>query len=739
MNPSFSVSRLLLLLLLLAVNLSVVNAQVPGRQMHWTADGNASAAIEQGDLVRTDIRTGRKTVLLAKDKLHRPGSDQVMSVTDFSFTPDSSNVLIFTNAARVWRYNTKGDYYVVNRAGGQTRQVGKSRPAQSLMYAKLSPDGRSVGYVSEHNLFVEDVATGKTTQLTTDGTRKRINGTFDWVYEEEFGCRDGFRWSPDSKQIAYWQVDATNIRDYLMLNTTDSIYSHVVPVEYPKVGESPSPTRIGVVAVSGGQDGVPSTTWLNIPGDPEQHYLTRMEWLPKGGSLIVQQLNRKQNESKVLICSPVGQSITPIYTETDKAWVDAKERWNNDDPSGWEWLEGGKSFVWVSEKDGWRHLYRVTIDGKKETLLTPGSYDIETISLIDESANQIYFIASPQNTNQRYLYRTRLDGKGKAERLTPADLSGTHGYTLSPNGKLAMHTFTNYQTPPVREWVSLPDHKAVNQAESIAARIKPVAKSNVSFFNLTTDDGVNLDGWMAKPTDFDSTKKYPVVFYVYGEPAGSTVNDNFSVGRNFLFQGDLAKSGYIYVALDNRGTPNLKGAAWRKSIYRQIGRVNIRDQAMGARKLFTKHAFIDTSRVAVWGWSGGGSTTLHLLFQYPDIYKTGIAIAAVGNQLFYDNIYQERYMGIPQENREDFVAGSAITYAKNLRGNLLYIHGTGDDNVHYDNAELLINELVKYNKQFQVMPYPNRSHGIFEGEGTTQHLRTLYTNYLLNYCPPGGR
>ncbi len=266
-----------------------------------------------------------------------------------------------------------------------------------------------------------------------------------------------------------------------------------------------------------------------------------------------------------------------------------------------------------------------------------------------------------------------------------------------------------------------------------------MARPNVSAFTVTTDDGVAIDGWMTKPVDFDSTRKYPVVFYVYGEPAATTVDDNFSVGRNFLFAGDMAKAGYCYVALDNRGTPNLKGAAWRKAIYRQIGRLNIRDQAMGAQKLLAQHAYLDTSRVAVWGWSGGGSTTLHLLFQYPNIYKTGIAIAAVGNQLFYDNIYQERYMGLPQENRADFVAGSPITYAKNLRGNLLYIHGTGDDNVHYDNAEALINELVKYNKQFQMMPYPNRTHGISEGPGTSQHLRTLYTNYLLQHCPPGPR
>jgi dipeptidyl-peptidase-4 len=731
---SFSSFSRFILPALLVGSLHSAVAQVPGRQMHWSADGNAYTVPEQKGLTNIDIRTGQKTIVLPADKLNKPGTQQSMPVTDFAFTPDSTQVLIFTNTARVWRYNTRGDYYLIDRKTGVARQVGKSRPAQSLLYAKLSPNGRSVAYVSEHNLFVEDVATGKAVQLTTDGTRKRINGTFDWAYEEEFGCRDGFRWSPDSKQLAYWQIDATKIPDYLMLNTTDSNYSYTVPVEYPKVGVSPSPARIGVVAATGGK-----TNWLPIPGDAQQHYLTRMEWLPKANTLIVQQLNRKQNQSIVFICNPATQAVTPIHTESNSTWIDVKSRWNDDDPSGWEWLDGGKSFVWVSEKDGWRHLYRVTTDGKKETLLTPGDYDIETISLIDEPANQIYFIASPRNPNQRYLFRTSLDGKGKAERVTPTDLAGTHDYAISPSGKLARHSFTNYYTPNVREWVSLPDHTPVNANERIAERMKPVDKSNVSFFTVTTDDGVNLDGWMAKPVDFDSTKKYPIVFYVYGEPAATTVNDVFGTGQNRLFQGDMTKAGYLYVALDNRGTPNLKGADWRKSIYRNIGRLNVRDQAMGAKKLFSQHAYIDTSRVAVWGWSGGGSTTLHLLFQYPDIYKTGISIAAVGNQLFYDNIYQERYMGLPQENRADFVAGSPITYAKNLKGNLLYIHGTGDDNVQYDNAEVLINELIKYNKQFQMMPYPNRSHGIYEGEGTTLHLRTLYTNYLLKNCPPGAR
>jgi len=710
--------------------------------VRWTDDGNGYLAIQDGGLARTDMTTGQTTVLITKEQLTNPTTGKPLSVASYALSPDGTTMLVFTNTARVWRDNTRGDYYVVRPGDKLVRQVGKARPAQSLMFAKLSPDGKSVGYVSEHNLFVEEIATGKTTQLTTDGTRKRINGTFDWAYEEEFGCQDGFRWSPDSKQIAYWQVDATKIRDYLMLNTTDSIYSFTVPVEYPKVGESPSPTRIGVVQATGG-----ATTWLLIPGDSQQHYLVRMEWAPPADrtdgpgestrEVIVQQLNRKQNQSIVYLCPANGSKPRSVHTETDAAWIDAKARWNGGDPSGWEWVEGGKAFLWMSEKDGWRHLYRISRDGRKETLLTPGKYDLANLERIDEKNGYAYFLASPQQPTQRYLHRVKLDGTGKLERLTPADRPGTHAYDVSPNGQWARHSVNSHLLSPAQDWIKLPDHAPAPVKEGVYAA-KPVPNS-VEFFTITTDDNVTLDGWIAKPADFDSTKKYPVVFQVYGEPASVTTNDVFSAGRNRLFKGDMAKAGYCYVAIDNRGTPTLKGAAWRKSIYRQIGRLNIRDQAMAARKFMQQRAYIDTSRVAVWGWSGGGSTTLHLLFQYPEIYKTGIAIAAVGNQLLYDNIYQERYMGLPQENRDDFVAGSPITYAKNLRGNLLYIHGTGDDNVHYDNAEQLINELVKYNKTFQLMAYPNRSHGISEGPGTSEHLRSLYTNYLLKYCPPGAR
>lgn len=702
------------------------------QKINWTGDGLAFTRIKEGNIVRVDPKTDAETILIKKEQLTPPGATTALGPQSYEYSSDNTKMLAFTNTVKVWRYNTRGDYWVMDIAGKKLRQLGKSLPAQSLMFAKFSPDGKNVAYVSEHNIYTENIATGIIRKLTTDGTRKMINGTFDWVYEEEFYCRDGFRWSSDSRQIAFWQVNATKTRDYYMLNTTDSIYSKIIPVEYPKVGESPSAVRIGVVTLSNG-----FIRWMNIAGNPEQNYIPRMEW-SKPGELVVQQLDRKQQESRLIYCNIGDGSSHTFWAENDEAWVDL----NTDDPKGWNWINKGQDFLWVSEKDGWRHIYKISRDGKTVTLLTKGNYDIGSIKSIDEANNYIYFSASPSNPTQLYLYRVRLNGtdkqKDEAELLSAANLKGTHSYQVSPTGRIARHTFSNYNTPPVEEWITLPDNKPFSSSKSIASKIKTDPSINVEYMQIKTEDNIMLDAWMNKPANFDPNKKYPVVFYVYGEPASSTVDDVYGNHDNFLYDGSMSADGYIQVGIDNRGTPTLKGAVWRKSIYRKIGDVNIRDMAMGAKKILEK-PFIDKDRVAVWGWSGGGASTLHLMFQYPDMFKTGIAISAVANQLFYDNIYQERYMGLPQENRQDFIKGSPITYAKGLKGNLLYIHGTGDDNVHYSNAEVLLNELIKYNKQFQFMAYPNRTHSIREGEGTSKHLQTLYTTYLRKNCPAGGK
>lgn len=701
------------------------------QDLKWTPEGDGFFLQESGQIIKSTLPGLEKTAVVTAAQLTPAGQENPLKLRNYFFSNDRQKVLLYTNTKRVWRYDTRGDYWVLNLKNNKLSQLGKGRPESTLMFAKFSPDGTQVAYVSERNLYVENLASGKIKQLTqTKGAKKLINGTFDWVYEEEFDCRDGFRWSPDSKSIAYWQIDAGKIRNFLMINNTDSIYAFNVPVEYPKVGEAPSPYKIGVVRVASGK-----TMWMQIPGDPRQTYVPRMEWTPGGQDIMIQQLNRKQNETQLMLCNPTTGKTRTIYTEKDDAWIDLQA----DGADGyWDWTDGGNAFLWTSEKDGWRHIYKISADGKTENLLTPGEFDVITLKLFDDKNGLLYFMASPNNATQSYLYQIRKDGKSAIKLVSPAGQSGTHAYQISPDGQYAFHTFNNHYTPRASEWVSLPGHTALEGEKAIPTQIAVPSDAAVSFFQVTTEDGVTMDGWMVKPVPFDPTKKYPIVFNVYSEPAGATVRDVYGIGNNRLYQGDMAKDGYIYASLDNRGTPVPKGRAWRKSIYRKIGIVNIRDQAMGAKAMFEAYPWIDTSRVAVHGWSGGGSATLNLLFQYPEIYKTGISVAAVANQLTYDNIYQERYMGLPQENREDFVAGSPITYAKNLRGNLLYIHGTGDDNVHYQNAEMLINELVKYNRQFQVMPYPNRSHGIFEGEGTSEHLKTMFTRYLKGHCAPGG-
>ena len=699
-------------------------------QLKWAPDGQSFYAVSENGVELIDVLNhDKKEVLVTPKDLIPAGAKSPLDVQSFEISSDGSIVLLFANTQRVWRENTRGDYWLFHRSDKQLKQLGKDLPSASLMYAKLSPDGKKVAYVSKNNIYIENVDFTQVEQITKDGDRRTINGTFDWAYEEEFGTKDGFRWSPDSRKIAYWKLDVRNTRNFLMINNTDSLYSFTIPVEYPKVGISPSAASIWIYDIEKKHH-----IRAEVDGDPAEHYVPRMEWVLDSKSVILQQLNRKQNHSKIVVVEAKTGHNRTIYEEKDEAWIDIKSRWNNNDPYGWDWIDQGKAFIWVSEKNGYRQIFRIDLKGN-EQLITRDTFDVMQVDLLDVKNGMIYFSASPHNAAQKFLYGVRLSG-GYATRITPDSFHGTNSYSIAPNGKIAVFETNSVAYMGAGAVISLPDHHILRDHHH-----EQYADNNASkpeFFSITTADGVEMDGWMVKPKNFDPSKKYPIVFYVYGEPAAQTVVDNFYTGRNRLYHGNMAEDGYLYVSLENRGTPAPKGRRWRKSIYKNIGILNIRDQAMGAQEVF-KWSFVDTTRVAVWGWSGGGASTLNLLGQFPNIYHTGISIAPVTNQLLYDNIYQERYMGLPDENGEDFRKGSAITYAKNVKGNLLLIHGTGDDNVHYQNAEVYINELIKYRIPFQMMAYPNRSHSISEGEGTSEHLAKIYTQFLKQHCPPGGR
>ncbi|WP_420642038.1 S9 family peptidase [Candidatus Leptofilum sp.] len=674
------------------------------------------------ELVRYDIVSGTRTVLVTAEMLTPPNADNPLILQNYDWSPDSQRLLIYTNSQRVWRQNTRGDYWVLDLADGKLRQLGKGLPEASLMFAKFSPDSQSVAYVSAQNLYVENIASGDILQLTQDGSDHIINGTSDWVYEEEFHLRDGFKWSEDGRTIAYWQFNTDGIETFYMINNTDSLYPKLIPLPYPKVGTINSACRVGVVAATGG-----ATTWFDLPGDPRQHYVPKMEWAASNDQVVIQQLNRLQNKNVVWLGNVADGSVTAVHTETDDAWIDVR----TDDL---HWLDDGQSFTWVSDRNGRRQLFRISRDGWQAVPLTAVGFDVVSVEKVVEADGRVYFIASPDNPTQRYLFSTDLTGEKPAQQITPANMPGCHSYDISPNGKYVFHTYSAFNKPPVVSLISLPDHKQLRVLEGnekLEEMVTAVNQPVFDFFQVTLDGGTVLDGWCLKPPGFDPTQKYPLLFYVYGEPAGQTVMDNWG-GKAMLWHMMLAQQGFIIMSLDNRGTPAPRGRAWRKSVYRQIGILATADQAAAAKKIIATYNYIDPERLGVWGWSGGGSMTLNLMFKHGDIYKTGIAIAAVSDQRFYDTIYQERYMGLPDDNEAGFHDGSPINFAHQLQGKLLIIHGTADDNVHYQSAEAVINKLIEHNKPFDMMAYPNRAHGIKEGENTTRHLYGLLTRYLID-------
>ena len=697
----------------------------------WLKDGSGYTTLEESttvneakDIVRYEASSGRREVLVFATNLLARGEAKPLKIEDYTWSDDGRKLLLFTNTKRVWRKETRGDYWVLDLQSHDLKQLGGKAAPSTLMFATFSPEGRRVAYVCQNNLLVQSLDNLRITQLTKDGSATIINGTSDWVYEEEFYLRDGFRWSPDGKYIAYWQFDTSGVREFKLINNTEELYPKITSYPYPKVGETNSAVRVGVVKASGGK-----TRWFRPSTDARNHYLPEMEWSKDSQQVVFQQLNRLQNTNQVIRGNARNGELQLLLTDRDDAWVEVVEDWH--------WIENGARFLWLSERDGWQHIYAFAGSNQQATLLTPGAFDALRIAGVDEKLGWVYFIASPDNPTQRYLYRAALDGRGQVERVSPPDQPGTHSYDLAKDGRWAFHTYSRMGQPPVIELVSLPEHKLVRilaDNSSLREKWAAVKASPGEFFRVGLSNGVQLDAWCIKPPGFDPAKQYPLLLHVYGEPAGTTVVDSWG-GDNYLWHCLLAQQGYVVMSIDNRGTSAPRGREWRKSIYRQIGILASADQAAATREILRQRPYLDPQRVGIWGWSGGGSMSLNAIFRYPDLYRTAMAIAFVSNQRFYDAIYQERYMGLPTDNTAGFKDGSPITFAHQLKGNLLLVYGTGDDNCHYQNCEVLINELIKQNQQFSLMSYPNRTHAIKEGDNTKRHLFETLTRYLKENLP----
>jgi dipeptidyl-peptidase-4 len=603
------------------------------------------------------------------------------------------------------------------------------------MFATFSPDSSRVAYVRANNLYVEDLSTSNIIQLTSDGSADIINGTSDWVSEEELKLRNCFRWSPDSQSIAYWQFDQSGVGTFTLVNDTSAEYPELMQYKYPQPGTTNSAVRAGIVPASGG-----ATRWIKLDGNPREHYIAEMDWAGNSNEVLLEYLDRLQQDDKLMLANAQTGDARVFFEDTDKAWVDQE-------PITWIKTADGKApdagkepdLLWISERDGWSHAYRVARATGQAKLLTNFQADVISVEGMDAEGGWLYFMASPDDAVRQYLYRAKLDGSSAPERVTPRDASGWNTYDIAPNGRFASHGFSSFTCPRRIEIVGLPDHKALRTLadnHDLAKKSKTILGSEPDFFKVKVANGVELDGWMMKPPGFDPAKKYPVLTYVYGEPAGATVRDQWG-GPRGLFHGLLAREGYLIVSFDNQGTPAPKGRAWRRSSYGAVGVLSAAQQGQAIQELARERAYIDTSRMAIWGWSGGGSNTLNVMFRDPGVYSTGIAVAPVADESHYDSIYQERYMGLPETNKQGYHDGSPINFAQNLKGHLLVIHGSGDDNVHIQGTELLINKLVALGLPFDFMEYPNRTHAISEGEGTSFHLYSLIARYLEEHVPPG--
>jgi dipeptidyl-peptidase-4 len=535
--------------------------------------------------------------------------------------------------------------------------------------------------------------------------------------------------SPDGARVLFVEADYTDVRNRSVLVPGDPSYPEVQQHRFARVGGDIERLRVGVVNADGSQ-----LRWLPIDCPKEGIYLGQVEWAGNSEEVLVERFSRFRDRRDFLLINGSGQ-VQTIYSETNDAWVESSQGKN----SGLVWIRGGEEFVVVSEKDGWRHAYRCSRDGQESVLLTPGDYDMIDRAVIDEAHGWYYFYASPHDGTQKYLYRVSLEGGGEAQRISPADQIGTHGYLFSPDANWAIHTFSTLDSPPVHTLIELDSHRMVSFMENnqdIRERMKSVGTSSTEFLKLEIGDGIVFDAWMIKPKDFDASKKYPIFIYVYGEPHAQTVLNEWGAAQ-IDFHRVVAELGYVVVSIDNRGTPAPKGAAWRRSIFGSLGPLSTDEQEAGLQALAKQCPFVDLSRVGIWGWSGGGSNTLNALFRKPDSYHVGIAVVPKPQPHLYNAWFQEIFMRDRQVNPEGYERSAPIHFAEGLQGKLLIMTGSGETNTHIQIIEGLVDRLIALGKPFDYMVYPNRDHGLREGDGTLVHVRMHILRYLLQNLPAG--
>jgi dipeptidyl-peptidase-4 len=679
--------------------------------VQWSNDPRYFTVLEQNginaDLYRIDARSGERDLLVRGADLIPAGGGNPIAIESYQFSPDGSKLLIFTNPVRVWRQNTKGVFYVWDFRRRELTPVSATPGLQQ--FAKFSPDNRSVGFVRDHNIFVTDIRSGRERQLTFDGDENVINGTTDWVYEEELGLRDAFRFSPDSRRIAFWRLDQTVIKPFYLIDNLE-LYPQLLPVRYPKAGQQNSDVRIGVVEISSGE-----TTWIDL-GPDKDIYISRMDFAASSDEVWLTRLNRHQNRLDVMLADVRSGLSRVTVTDTDPAWVDPTEPY---------WIDGGRRFLLASERDGYNQLFLFNRDGSLRNKITTGEWDVSSVYGIDERNDVVYFGGAGEGPLKNPLFRVGVDGEDLA-RVSTA--SGSHSIAFNSDFTLYVDTYSTAGVPPTATLHSADGRviRTISDNMDLMARIQSLNLAIPEFIKVPVANGVDLNGYIIRPRDFDISRQYPLLVYVYGGPGSQTVRDSWG-GTRYLWHQLLAQEGYLVASVDNRGTGS-RGRDFKKITYRNLGRYEAADQ-VAAAWYFGSQPFVDEDRIGIWGWSYGGYMSLMSMFTGQGVFRAAISVAPVTDWRLYDTIYTERYMRTPQENPAGYEYGAPLNHVEKLEGRLLVVHGTGDDNVHSQNTVQLVQRLEEAGKQFDMRLYPNKTHSI-SGSHTHVHLYTLFTQWL---------
>lgn len=681
---------------------------VPG--FNFMNDGKHYTRLEDNAIKKYDLTTGAfvENILEGESLKERGGFSG--EIANYTFHTDETKIVIESERESIYRRSSKAYFYVYDRT---TEQLTPIYEEDKVMYATLSPDGSKVAYVWKNNLYYFDIAEEITLPVTFDGKYNEIiNGGADWVYEEEFSFAKAFAWSPDSKKIAYYRFDESEVKEFTMTNFKGGLYPEYVTFKYPKVGEDNAKVSIHIFDLAADK-----STAVETATDIE--YIPRIKWTKYPNKLVVFTMNRHQNELELLLANSQTGSTSSLLKEKNNYYIDI-----TDDMT---FLENGRQFIWTSEKSGYNHIYLYDLSGRQVKALTKGDYDVTSFYGVNEKTGKVYFQAAKESPLQRELYTTTLKGKkprkiSKQAGSNSAQFSSTFDYYVNTHSTIntpATYTVYDSKNTLVR---SIEDNSRMKGVQ------KEFGVSAVEFMQCPSGSGKEkLNGYMIKPANFDAAKTYPVLMYVYGGPGSQTVKDSWG-GQNYWWFQMLAQQGYIVVSVDNRGT-GARGEEFKKMTYLQLGKYEVEDQ-IAAAKYLGSLPFVDADRIGIFGWSYGGYMSSLCLFKGNDVFKAAIAVAPVTSWRWYDTIYTERYMRTEEENPDGYADNSPVYFTDMLKGNYLLVHGNADDNVHFQNSAEMVNALISSNKQFDTYFYPNRNHGIYGGN-TRLHLYTKMTNFLL--------